>query len=161
MPWLGLATALLLPYAASAFSCAQPCWLGRVTGIRTTAPLARLPRGIRAAALGLRAEVKEQVGRVFSDRECGKFADAKFGHPVVRRYREKTAEGTYESWRMWYHGRDIDFDETVMKGPTGTNSQKVSAGFCSSKYTGALTFENLCQAVLGLRSLVMVSAGSR
>ena len=121
----------------------------------------RLSRGIRAATLGLRAEVKEQVGRVFSDRECGKFADAKFGNPVVRRYREKTAEGTYESWRMWYHGRDIDFDETVMKGPTGTNSRKVSSVFHLANIPGAMTFENLGQAELGSRSLVMVSPGSR
>jgi len=27
--------------------------------------------------------------------------------------------GDFENWRMWYHGRDIDFDPDVMKAPTG------------------------------------------
>ncbi len=58
-------------------------------------------------------------GMVFGEREVGKFADAKFGNPVVRRYREKTLEGMNENWRMWYHGRDIDFDSAVFKSPSG------------------------------------------
>ena len=170
VPCLALAAALVLPHAASAFSCAaaQPCGLGRGGVLRAAArqaPLARPPRAARAAALALRAEVTEQAGRVFGERDCGKFADAKFGHPVVRRYREKTAEGTYESWRMWYgapaprasrlgasacwltgcvcryHGRDIDFDDTVMKGPTGR------VGLAESRDGIASNVSRICRRV--------------
>ena len=45
---------------------------------------------LRTGVLGLKAE----AGMVFGVRDCGKFADAKFGQPVIRRYREKTVDGT-------------------------------------------------------------------
>ena len=45
---------------------------------------------LRTGVLRLKAE----AGMVFGVRDCGKFADAKFGQPVIRRYREKTVDGT-------------------------------------------------------------------
>mmetsp|Transcript_89748 Transcript_89748/g.131382 ORF Transcript_89748/g.131382 Transcript_89748/m.131382 type:complete len:433 (+) Transcript_89748:44-1342(+) len=115
---LSLVFLIVLPQAAWAFSC------GGGIALRPTARGACTPMGLRAekpfvhsrtGVLGLKAE----AGMVFGVRDCGKFADAKFGQPVIRRYREKTVDGDFENWRMWYHGRDIDFDPDVMKAPTG------------------------------------------
>jgi hypothetical protein len=105
---------LVLPQAAWAF-LSSPLALRPASGQAVLAGNGRTAQVLRTGVAGLSAS----SGMVFGERDCGKFADAKFGHPVVRRYRDKTADGIFENWRMWYHGRDIDFDDKVMKGPTG------------------------------------------
>lgn len=104
----------MLPQVAWAFLC-SPAALRSVPGRSLVESLHSQRTTVRPSLVGLKGD----AGMVFGERDCGKFADAKFGHPIVRRYRDKTADGIFENWRMWYHGRDIDFDENVMKGPTG------------------------------------------
>ena len=116
-----LAIALLLPHVAWAFSLPATPVL-RADASRVLAAPPRCSRS-RSTILGLRQSASKtgsaDPGLVFNHRDAGKFADDRFGNPVVRRYREKTEDGMFENWRMWYHGRDIDFDPTVFKAPTG------------------------------------------
>ena len=62
----------------------------------------------------LQAKEPSEVGKVLGTSSTG-FDSKTITTPVVRRY--VSEEG--ENWRMWYNGRDSDFDPNVASMATG------------------------------------------
>jgi len=103
--------------AADAFGLRPPSLLP--TSIRASRTCDRhrarfVPRACEATSAPWRS-ISSCKGLVLGPGRQDRFDSPRFANPVVQRYKDEDGE----NWRMWYHGRDLNFGNDVFSQPTG------------------------------------------